>query len=80
MDVGNRIDDDTSPAAKEALVCVVVNVNGSWKVPCAYFFIDCLSEAKRANLISICIQRLTDVGGTVVSLTCWFLLPLLHAL
>ena len=69
VDIGNGIDDYTSPVAKEVLVFMLVNVNGSWKVPCAYFFIDGLSGAERTNLISLCIQRLTDVEVKVVSLT-----------
>ena len=31
-------DDDSTPVAKDALVFMVVSVNGLWKVPCAYFF------------------------------------------
>ena len=71
VDVGNgAVDDDSSPVAKDALVFLAVNVNGSWKVPCAYFFIEGLSGAERANLIKLCIWRLSDVGVSVVSLTC----------
>eukprot|EP00794_Sanderia_malayensis_P009520 gene9520-10507_t len=64
-----EIQDDSSPVAKDALVFMVVNINGSWKVPCAYFLIDGLSGAERANLVSLCIQRLSAVGVKVVSLT-----------
>ena len=45
-------------------------MNGSWKVPCGYFFIDGLSGAERANLVKLCIERLSDVDVKVVSLTC----------
>ena len=39
VDVGNGTDEnDSSPVAKEALVLMAVAVNGSWKVPCGYFF------------------------------------------
>lgn len=70
VDLGDDIDDDSSPMAKDALVFMVVNVNGSWKVPCAYFFVDVLSGAERANLIKVCIEHLSDVGVKVASLTC----------
>ena len=33
VDIGNGVIDDSSPPATEALVCMVVCVNGSWKVP-----------------------------------------------
>ena len=49
---------------------MVVRINGSWKVPCGYFFIDGLSGAERANLVKVCIQYLSDVGVKVISLTC----------
>ena len=49
VDVGNGTDEnDSSPVAKEALVLMAVAVNGSWKVPCGYFFIDGLN-GKRAS-------------------------------
>ena len=70
VDIGNEVEDDSLPCAKEALVFMVVCVNSSWKVPCAYFFIDGLSGADRANLIKICIQRLSDIGIRVISVTC----------
>ena len=60
----------TSPVAKDALVFMVVSINGSWKVPCAYFFVDGLSGSERAHLVKICIKKLHDVGVSVVSLTC----------
>ena len=44
--------------------------NRSWKVPCGYFFINGLTASERANLIGVCIQRLSDVGIKVVSITC----------
>lgn len=70
VDIGNGIDDDSTPVAKDALVFMVVSVNSTWKVPCAYFFIDGLSGSERANLVKICIQRLWDIGVKVTSLTC----------
>ena len=39
--MGNGANDDNSaPVAKDALVFMVVHINGSWKVPCAYFLVD----------------------------------------
>ena len=69
VDVGNGTD-DSLPVAKEALVLMAVAVNGSWKVPCGYFFIDGLNGKERANLVKVCIKKLSDVGVNVVSLTC----------
>ena len=45
VDIGNDIVDDSTPVAKEALVFMVVSINGSWTISCGYFFIDGLSRA-----------------------------------
>ena len=67
----NGIDNnDSLPLAKDALVFMVVAVNSTWKVPCAYFLVDGLSAFERANLIKICLRKLFDVGVNVISLTC----------
>ena len=71
VDVGNGAEEnDSSPVAKDALVLMAVAVNGSWKVPCGYFLVDGLSGKERANLVQVCIKKLSDVGIEVVSLTC----------
>ena len=71
VDLGNgNEDDDTSPVAKDALVFMAVCVNGAWKVPLAYFFVDGLSGSECSNLIPVCLQRLWDTGVKVVSVTC----------
>lgn len=70
VDLGNNVDGDSSPVAKDALVFMAVSIKYSWKVPCGYFFIDGLSGVERANLVRVCIQRLSDVGVKVISLIC----------
>jgi len=70
VDIGHNIEDDSMPAATEALVFLVVCVNGSWKLPVAYFLLDGLKGKDRANLINICLQRLYEVGVTVLCITC----------
>lgn len=69
VDLGNGTVED-SPMATEALVMMVVCVNGSWKVPIGYFLIEGLSGQERANIVQESIRMLTDVGIKVVSLTC----------
>ena len=36
VDLGNGINDDSSPVAADALAFMLVSVDGSWKVPCGY--------------------------------------------
>ena len=48
---------------------MAVCINKSWKVPLGYFFIDGLTGQERANLVRIAIERLSQVGAKIVSLT-----------
>ena len=48
---------------------MVVHINGTWKVPCGYFLIDGLEGQEHVNLVRLCLQRLTDTGIKVVSLS-----------
>lgn len=61
VDIGNDINDDTTPVAKDTLVFIIVCINGSWKVPCTSFLIEGLSSAGRANLVKLCIQQLSQI-------------------
>lgn len=49
---------------------MVVAVNGSWKIPVAYFLLDGLSGQERANIVTQCLYKLHDIGVRIVSLTC----------
>ena len=70
VDIGTGVVDDSLSEAKDALVFMVVCINGSWKVPYGYFLIDGLSSAEKANLITSCLEKLYDVGVKVASITC----------
>ena len=70
VDLGNDEVDDSAPLAKDALVFMVVNISGSWKVPVAYFLVDGLTGVERANLVQLCIKRLSDACIKVASVTC----------
>lgn len=70
VDVGTNIDDDSVPVATEALVFMVVALNGCWKVPVGYFLIDGLNGDERANLVNQCLLKLYDIGVVVASVTC----------
>lgn len=50
IDMGTKLDDDSLPVAKEALVFMVVALNSSWKMQVGYFLIDGLAANKRGNL------------------------------
>ena len=70
VDLGTGIDDDELPYAKEALVMMVVSMNGSWKVPVGYFLIEGLNGEERANLVKECLIKLHESGVVVPCIIC----------
>ncbi len=50
---------ETDDSATQALVFLVVCVNGHWKCPLAYFFISALSGTEKANIVSPLLRRTT---------------------
>ncbi len=70
LDLGSGIADDSLPPAKDALVFMVVDIDDSWKILVAYFFINGLTGEEHSNIIKECLIRLHDIGAHVMSLTC----------
>lgn len=50
-DVGTKTSDDSFPIAKDAFVLMLVAINGRWKLPIGYFFVDGISGEQRCNLV-----------------------------
>lgn len=69
VDVGTNIEGDVLPEAKQALVFIVVGLNGAWKVPVGYFLIDSLSATEKAGLVLKCLEFVHESGVLVTSLT-----------
>jgi len=70
VDLGIGEPDDSTQAATEALVLMVVSLNNNWKCPIGYFLTNGLSGKDKANIVSIALSKLDDIGVKVVSLTC----------
>lgn len=49
---------------------MVVALNGTWKLPIAYYFVNSLTGKTKANIIKHALIKLAKVGVTVVSVTC----------
>ncbi|KAH6924936.1 hypothetical protein HPB50_026657 [Hyalomma asiaticum] len=69
IDFGTAVEDDSLPAARNVLVFIVVSLKLDWKAPCAYFFIDDLSDRDMAGLLRLCISKLHDARADVVAVT-----------
>ncbi|CAH1981929.1 unnamed protein product [Acanthoscelides obtectus] len=69
IDIGSNIDSDILPEAKEALVFMLVCLNGSWNIPVGYFFLDGLSGKEKAEIVEKCLSFIHESGVIVTSLT-----------
>lgn len=61
--------DDPNKLAKQVLVFIVVCMNGSWKIPFGYFFIDSLKADAKKFLILKSLELLHASGISITSLT-----------
>lgn len=69
VDIGGGTANNTNLTATNALVMLVVPLDGSWKLPIAFFLIQNLNGASTANLIQEALIRLHNVGVEVSSIT-----------
>lgn len=70
--VGFDMDSDTLPTAKSVLSLMVVPLEPTelWRVPIAYFYVNRLTGAEKANIIRECILRLHYMGSIILAITC----------
>lgn len=61
--------DDNTDHASEALVLMVVALNGQWKLPIAYFLISSLTGEEKANIVNEALIKLYECGVIITSLT-----------
>jgi len=70
VDMGENVTVTDTRLAKDALVFMVVCINGAWKIPLAYFLIDRITAEQKNNLTLQCISSLHDAGMQIVCVTC----------
>lgn len=69
-DMGQNIACDGCTIATEALVFMIVCINGAWKLPIAYYLINKITAEEKSNLVLQCISAVYSTGMRVVSVTC----------
>ena len=70
VDVGTKIEcSDTIPIAKDALVMMVVALDGSWKLLICYFLINGIDSATNSGFITDALIRFHDIDVEVISVT-----------
>lgn len=62
-------DCDEIPVAKNALVFLIVGMNGYWKILVGCFLIDGLTGIERGNLLAKAIDLITETGANLHSVT-----------
>ena len=70
VDLGQNLDDDSLPAASNALVFMLVPLNAHWKVPCAYYLTNGLTGDVLVNLLYNLLTVLPTHNISVVALVC----------
>jgi len=63
------MNDTDLPKASSVVVLMIVGVNGHWKIPVAYYFIDSLNSMERANIVNDTLTFLHKTGVLVTSIT-----------
>ena len=69
VDHGSGVNTDSTEEATEALVFMAVAILDNWKIPIAYFLIHGLFGHSLAQLIRHALERLHEIGVSVVTLT-----------
>jgi hypothetical protein len=60
----------SSGEATQALVFIVVSLNGSWKLPIAHFFTPCASGEGQSNVLALATSYLSETGVIITNITC----------
>ncbi|KAJ8963983.1 hypothetical protein NQ317_006928 [Molorchus minor] len=71
VEFGNDIlgDSDLPQEARNALVFMAVALNSHWKITLGYFLINTLNSKERANLLTTCLDLLSETGASCHSVT-----------
>lgn len=69
VNVGDHLDSDNLPVAKDALVFMVTALNASWKIPVGYFLTNGVNGDQRSALLQNCVHLLLQCKVQIVSVT-----------
>jgi len=62
-DLGNELDlEGTETLATETLVFMLVSLNGKWKLPIGYFFLNKITAVTQAELVKTALTLTDNVG------------------
>ncbi|XP_063931198.1 uncharacterized protein LOC135143250 [Zophobas morio] len=68
-DMGSIIEVNENEEAKEALVFMLVAINGSWKMPVGYFLSHSLNSEQKLGLLKQCLFLVKSVGIEISNIT-----------
>lgn len=69
INFGKKMNDSHVPEASSAIVLMLVAVNGHWKIPIAYYFIESLNAIERANIVNETLTYVHETGVLITSIT-----------
>jgi len=70
-DLANELDlEGTETLATEALVFILVGLNGKWKLPIGYFFLNKITAVTQAELVKTALTLTDNAGLTIWGITC----------
>ena len=69
VDLGDGMLSETGQEASQALVFMIVAINGSWKIPVGYFLANNLNGSQKAVLVKECLRKVMAENIIVASIT-----------
>lgn len=69
VDIGNGLEGDNIPTAKEALVFMLTSLNENWKIPVGFFLIDGITGKQLSVLVKQCVSLLKECNIQLCFLT-----------
>ena len=69
IDIGKDSEKDEMPEAENALVFMLVCVNGGWKIPVFHYFVKALGGEQQSELTKEILMRLSETGVIITSVT-----------
>lgn len=65
-----KVDVGKGEVATNVIVCMIVCINGKWKIPISHYFIDSLTGKDKKNIVDDALIAVHETGAKVVALTC----------
>lgn len=69
IDIGKGVDSESIPEAENAFVLMAVCVNGDWKIPVSFYFVNALTATEKAEVVNNNLIALHPANIILISIT-----------